>query len=494
MNTINTYFIQAELSLAAYGTFTVGAIPLTKLTGNDVGMSATQAAAFATAFTVVDQYTDPASGFSATVFERGGQRYLAIRGTQPSDVLDLIADADLALSGAAAKQTVALYNYIQRLDGVKGQSVAQLEWNGQDYTLNPAGAVGLLDTPLSGSLEITGHSLGGHLAMAFGRLFPQATSQIYTLNAPGFIDAAADSFFARIDAALGRSSSTFADAKTVNLYGSGLSIIAGYANDHGTPQEIFLESNAHSIVDITDSLAVYNLLVTLDPTLNTDPNGIGKITDILKASSNIAANTLESVVADLGKLFLVNGAAGFTANEFDSSTNGRDLLYTALNDIEAALPTSGGLSLAAVDAASILVNAQATTPDAIAYRYALVNGNPFAVLGADYSPHNPSGALDLYVPATGAGNLTGQYLKDRSGYLIAKLYDNSSDGTINTLKDVRYRDLETNTTLSPINTEQRRVTFGGAANEGFSGAAGNDGLWNNAANDARYEVSERRAA
>lgn len=144
MSTIFDYFTQAELSLAAYANLSAGVPSQDEL--KKAGMSTTQAANFAATYTVVDQYTDPASGFSATVFERGGQRYLAIRGTQPSDVLDLIADADLALSGAAAKQTVALYNYIQRLEGVKGQSVAQLEWNGQDYTLNSAGAAGLLDT------------------------------------------------------------------------------------------------------------------------------------------------------------------------------------------------------------------------------------------------------------------------------------------------------------------------------------------------------------
>jgi len=120
-----------------------------------------------------------------------------------------------------------------------------------------------------------------------------------------------------------------------------------------------------------------------------------------------------TVVADLGKLFKVPSASGFKANEFDSN---RDLLYTAMHDINTAVP--GGLHiivLNTVASAALAANAQAATADALAYRYALVNGNPFAVLGADYSPHNPSGALDLYVPATGAGNLTGQYLKDRSG-------------------------------------------------------------------------------
>ena len=38
---------------------------------------------------------------------------------------------------------------------------------------------------------------------------------------------------------------------------------------------------------MTDSLALYNLFAQLDPTLNTNPNGLQTITDILKASSNV---------------------------------------------------------------------------------------------------------------------------------------------------------------------------------------------------------------
>lgn len=41
-----------------------------------------------------------------------GKRYLAIRGTEPSSLLDLIADADLALvNGVAARQAVDLNGF-----------------------------------------------------------------------------------------------------------------------------------------------------------------------------------------------------------------------------------------------------------------------------------------------------------------------------------------------------------------------------------------------
>ncbi|MHB9119731.1 MAG: hypothetical protein ACYC2R_15890, partial [Burkholderiales bacterium] len=420
MNIIQDYFDQAQLSLTAYGNLAPGKPNPLELTKDTVGMSPTQAADFATKWSVIDQYSDPASGFSATVFERNGQRYLVTRGTQPSDVLDLIADFDLAaVNGVAAKQTIALFNYVQRLKGTKGQPVAQLQWNGQNYDLNPTGAVGLLDTPLAGPITVAGHSLGGHLAMAFGRLFPQDASQIYTYNAPGFLDTAADSFFARVDAALGRAGSMFSDAKTINLYGSGLNLIAGYANDHGTPQGVFLESNTHSMVSLTDSLAVYTLFAQIDPSLNTA--GLGTITAILEAASNTAANSLETALAAVGKMF------GKTYSAIETT---RDDLYAHLYDLQATLSSSSaGLltitSLATKPASDIATLAKSD----LAYRYALNELNPFAITGDAglYAPFNAHGELDLYDPATGTGNLSDSYLSDRAAMLTWKIKFNQED-------------------------------------------------------------------
>ena len=424
MSSINTCFIQAELSLAAYGTFSIGSIDPNQLTNPDVGMSPAQAAVFAATYTVVDQYTDPSSGFSATVFEHAGQRYLAIRGTEKGSLLDYVADADLALSGAATKQIVSLFNYVHRLNGTKVQPVAQLEGNGQDYILNQTGAVGLLDAPLSGSLSITGHSLGGHLAMAFGRLFPQMASQIYTYNAPGFINTGADNLFARIDAALGRSGSIFAAAATTNLYGSGLNVIAGYANDHGTPQEVFLEGNAHSIIDITDSLAIYNLLANLDSSLaDAGPTDLAIIGNILKASSNVANRSLENTLDAVRKIFdpnattptLTDDREDFYKNLYASGAANSCFAYT-LRD------------LSAYTATQIAIVAESN----IAYRYALVNGNSFALVGDDtlYDAHNANGELNLYDPAAGQGSLTSEYLADRATWLAGQLAANTQDQSI----------------------------------------------------------------
>jgi Ca2+-binding RTX toxin-like protein len=67
--------------------------------------------------------------------------------------------------------------------------------------------------------------------------------------------------------------------------------------------------------------------------------------------------------------------------------------------------------------------ASADTSDGLAYRYAIAELVPFAVTGDPeiYASHNSDGELDLYDPASGQGNLTEQYLKDRAAMLSWKI-------------------------------------------------------------------------
>jgi Ca2+-binding RTX toxin-like protein len=56
---------------------------------------------------------------------------------------------------------------------------------------------------------------------------------------------------------------------------------------------------------------------------------------------------------------------------------------------------------------------------ATAYLYALKNLNPFALVGADYAIHNRNGELNMYDPATGIGEVTPDWIRDRAGMLAA---------------------------------------------------------------------------
>ncbi|MGB7933198.1 MAG: hypothetical protein WCH04_13415, partial [Gammaproteobacteria bacterium] len=97
MNTVNSSFQQAQLAQAAYAVGFVKGMSgqsnedyLGLLTDEDVGMSDAQARAFADTYTVVEQFNDPESGFSATIFQETntgqesntGKIYFAIRGTE----------------------------------------------------------------------------------------------------------------------------------------------------------------------------------------------------------------------------------------------------------------------------------------------------------------------------------------------------------------------------------------------------------------------------
>jgi len=64
-----------------------------------------------------------------------------------------------------------------------------------------------------------------------------------------------------------------------------------------------------------------------------------------------------------------------------------------------------------------------------AYRCALYKLNPFAVTGSTvlYDGINAHGELNRYNPATGSGNLTEQYLKDRASMLSWKLHFGTHD-------------------------------------------------------------------
>ena len=141
MNTYN-FWQQAELALASYGTLSIGTILPTSLTGNNVGMSDSQAAHLTENWLVAaPTFTDSASGVSATLFQNKltGEISLAIRGTEPS-LTDIGADGLLAI-GISSKlnpQFTALKAQIDTWRAAGGPL------NGQTFT-------------------VTGHSLGRYL-------------------------------------------------------------------------------------------------------------------------------------------------------------------------------------------------------------------------------------------------------------------------------------------------------------------------------------------
>ncbi len=94
MATIQELYTQSLLAQAAYADLVAGTPNISALrVENKSNMTLDQATDFASKWTVVDQYSD-ASGAGATIFQENatGKKYLAIRGTTPTDIGDLNAD------------------------------------------------------------------------------------------------------------------------------------------------------------------------------------------------------------------------------------------------------------------------------------------------------------------------------------------------------------------------------------------------------------------
>ncbi|MCU7864187.1 MAG: hypothetical protein KZQ92_09455, partial [Candidatus Thiodiazotropha sp. (ex Lucinoma borealis)] len=200
------------LSDAAYADFR-GALTETRLKQllTDSGFTQTQATDFVRHWRVADHQPDTASGFSATVFERlddsrngTGEFAIAMRGTM--GLVDIGEDIfSLSVQGVAREQAVDMYRYYRRLTTQEGASVeystseilmlTALE-SGTFSPLTTAAAylevlartsfdtgLGKLDS--NTAVDITGHSLGGHLAMLFTVMFPDVIDHVYTYNGAG---------------------------------------------------------------------------------------------------------------------------------------------------------------------------------------------------------------------------------------------------------------------------------------------------------------------
>lgn len=452
---------------------------------------------------VITHQANTASGFSSMLFKNtdsGGGYVLAFRGTEWPDYDDLLsADVgDIVGDGLATKQIVDMYNEWQRINAASGAaySAAQLTYLTAEsaayadatlklssadpviralaqsaidafkartdivfdglagYTIEFASSttlfsdaratgLGLAADIAAKGLTVTGHSLGGHLATAFSRLFPTTGATALTVNGAGYpigstpgLGGMALTNIGNLFALLGGDSS-FDTGRIVNAFGEDMPEIVTMNQtwglvQPGLHQPIFIEQDTllgnvlgHGASQMTDSLAVYDLFMQLDSNLqNGDSETVlSQLASLFEAASNDTAFSLEAIVGALGRLFTGTGLI---------AQDNRESLYGLIGDIKQTVlyQQSEGLltiqPLTKFDGATIAAKAQAGSADGLAYRYALANFVPFAITGdaSIYASHNLAGELDLYDPVTGTGSLTNQYLKDRAAMLSWKLkYD-----------------------------------------------------------------------
>lgn len=522
MATTSDYFTYAKLATAAYvnldGRLTDG---VTLASESD--RQGRLPAALATLTFVKDQIsnpdpwtipkvknaTDPAdnnrtgysgndgTGFAATLFERGGEKVLAVRGTEPEGgqfYKDLI-NADLGqigFLGFALSQAVSMINFMLRLRAPADvKNVLQFDWKfsitrpltlaaiplGEGlayFSLIPSNTgqgLGLIgDTE---KITVTGHSLGGHLAALAARLFPGQVKEAYLFNAPGFDPTSSNvltflpgmllvravigdltlkltepfikliSPYLPVEPATSFSAPTLYNLESEDLApGDDQSVVSSAFTGSkvlGTETFITTEANSHLIEPLMDSLALHALLFSMNSSLTEK-----QITRLYETASRDIAGTQEGMVETLYKLFtgdavklervdvekdqLVFGAARIGAGNIA----GRRDYYDKLIKLAAEIKSNAAVTLYALtDISSTELLSRASAMNGLAYRYALEELNPFAVLGPDslYARHNASGTLDRYDPdLPSSAGMTTSYLADRVAMLAWKIKDYSADG------------------------------------------------------------------
>jgi len=502
-----------------------------------------------------------AEGFAATLFEKsdGSKKVLAIRGTEPECNLfeDLIkADiGQIGFLGLAMGQAVSMINYIRLLQGGTNEDVQQLEWNysatkpqgacidigggrGYIYFSEAETKKGLGLIAPGEKINVTGHSLGGHLAALASRLFPSLIEDYYTYNAPGFDPSSANvsvvlvallnpKLAALITATGGTAlkltdefvtlagnwlpvppANSFSQDSIYNLEsediapGNDRSIVASVITGaQNLPPETFIptERNSHMIEPFMDSLSLQAVLYRMKPDIT-----IAQIENLFRAASNNDGDVLEKLVTALrdtinGKGDPITQIADAAEGLFDfwigtGDIEARREYYDVFVNLEKAVKANPNLKLEILTdkLPDVLANLAQNNAEGLAYRYALKELNPFVVIGADYSGHNTNGRLDFYNQNTGSGVLTEAWIQDRVAMLNELIDRNIANDDTHAArfggKAVFYRDVASDISLRngkiwTSDSDREHVIFGDDNSRTITGNNKNDRLYGGSGND-----------
>ncbi|MCS6297679.1 MAG: hypothetical protein H8K09_15700 [Nitrospira sp.] len=460
---ITLYFQHAQLSMAAYSDLTATmSVENYKNALKGDGFTDALADQFVATFKIAaDTFTDAATGLSVTLFQSiaTGEKILAIRGTNPNEINDLITDGLLVAGESAtlSPQYAALQSYY-----------AQLVDQGT-----------LRSNEL---LSVTGHSLGGFLAQAFTVDHATNIRHTYTYNAPGIGGAVVE-----VLERLGVAEHTVPSGLITNIVSqNGLSIAAGLGTQIGTPVDIFIEETGlnlsfhdHQIATATDALAWYDLAAAIDPTID-----VAAVTRFLEASSSMAARRLETSLDALRVIFTGDRTPTPPGPSGMGDPN-REAYYVNLISLRSSLSSANIyrlVDLVGMSSAAVFSQAKSMTLDGLAYRYALRELNPFVATGIDYETlHNQDHSLDIYDANTGVGVWTQLALNDRAELLAEKLRFNQTDGTPSS--STLFVDERTNFNNQRGATAAEVVIFGDVEGREYLGRRGNDHIYAGAGDD-----------
>lgn len=455
--TLKEIFEQALLAKAAYANlsgvaFLDDALLHAQLLGRDPNdppiLSAAAAAYVAKNFGVVHHQANTDSGYSGTLFRRRsvaaddatGGFSLAIRGTEEGSLDDLRADyLQIMLTGSAWNQRAAM----------------QIHWNG--LTSGALGMDAVFQQQLAGrQINVTGHSLGGHLALWFANDMPESLAHTFTFNAPGLV------YEDRIGIPAGRISNFVSDAYP--------DVVSGLYGTYGSVDRIFIESGlgagvmaGHSMTNLLNGVASSYLLSLIDPGVD-----VALAQAVLQSSTNEEPQSFEAFAAALRAFYGMVDPVG--------ETDGDATIFGLIERFESGPQPAGAvIALGSLPPEELARRAAATSgAEGVAMRFALVNGLPFTIVGAGTS---------IDAVAYAATHFSQEYLQARSEYVHWLVHRNEQDAAIPSGlgTEVAYLDRTTGTALvgGAASAEQlahgRLVIFGtrspesGASLTGFAG-------------------------
>ena len=503
---------------------------------------------------VVAHQPNTASGFSGTVFERinpeaGEPRYVvAMRGTEGNVVSQLYPDlaaadiADLVANGLAWEQILDMYNWwqavstpatatYQRVSAVKISDAAAssliaagdtsvIVEAGQAWQIvrSATGERGLGVVGRAEQVDVTGHSLGGHLATAFSRLFSGSTANVVTVNGAGYsVLGQASGNTDRLFAELGGQTS-FDAGRILNLYGDrGLNVVtqnlAIGLSQPGAHEPVFIENTSlgntvgHGAGQMAHALSLYEMFRRLEGARapSSPAAMLARYRPLLDAGASNDNLTFERTVDAMRRLLLGTveppTAEGNLATFYSrlTSLESNDV-YTAIAGQVSIAVSSKDLAAKARNAFSALASLLTLSPVTLTGLDGTLDAKLRTVWGSTYTDWLADRSLSPADREAGNETFTDRWMADRAAMLDALVIANNRNSPWQTnggqitgvavMPPMLYQDLASRTTFtvstngaSLLSPNIRTTVFGSDAAEAIGGKGSEDHLYGGAGND-----------